>query len=157
MLARRESCHAHRLVLATLVVVVAVAVSAAAAQSPSLLRDIHQAPTRVGSNPQEFAPFLGGVLIVAERRDVGRELFFSPPGLATHMLVADIRPGPLGSLLRRLTIAGQHAFFAATDGVHGFELWRTDGTAAGTALVKDLVPGSSSGLSANPTLFHPAH
>ncbi|HEX6901621.1 MAG TPA: ELWxxDGT repeat protein [Thermoanaerobaculia bacterium] len=32
-------------------------------------------------------------------------------------------------------------YFAANDGVHGSELWRTDGTAVGTFLVADLRPG----------------
>ena len=31
-------------------------------------------------------------------------------------------------------------FFSATDGVSGYELWRSDGTAAGTARVKDVNP-----------------
>ena len=31
--------------------------------------------------------------------------------------------------------------FAATDGTNGRELWRSDGTAKGTVLVKDLAPG----------------
>lgn len=35
------------------------------------------------------------------------------------------------------------------DGVHGIELWRTDGTAAGTRMVIDLNPGSEYGLSPN--------
>ena len=34
-------------------------------------------------------------------------------------------------------------FFAANDGVHGDELWRSDGTEAGTYLVKDINPGSA--------------
>ena len=37
---------------------------------------------------------------------------------------------------------GRHALLPATDGVTGAELWKSDGTAAGTVLVKDINPGA---------------
>jgi ELWxxDGT repeat protein len=41
---------------------------------------------------------------------------------------------------------GGTLFFSATDGSHGTELWQTNGTSAGTALVADILPGSASSL-----------
>ena len=41
-------------------------------------------------------------------------------------------------------------FFSADDGVNGNELWVSDGTAAGTRLVKDIYPGA---LSSKPAMF----
>lgn len=37
------------------------------------------------------------------------------------------------------------ALYQATDEYHGAELWKTDGTGAGTVLVKDIYPGEESG------------
>src|SRR6266545_251709 len=41
--------------------------------------------------------------------------------------------------------AGPGLFFAASDGVSGVELWKTNGTDAGTVCVKNINPGSGSG------------
>ncbi|MEI9809548.1 MAG: ELWxxDGT repeat protein [Bacteroidota bacterium] len=56
----------------------------------------------------------------------------------------DINPGTGGSSPTNFTAQGSYLYFAASDGSTGTELWRTDGSAANTALVKDIVAGSGS-------------
>jgi ELWxxDGT repeat protein len=50
-----------------------------------------------------------------------------------------------------LAAAGGRVFFTADDGVHGLELWQTDGTAQGTRMVDDLAPGEPSSSPAGMT------
>ena len=46
----------------------------------------------------------------------------------------------------QLTRSGSYVYFTADDGVHGTELWRTDGTAAGTIRLVDINVGGDSAI-----------
>ena len=61
-------------------------------------------------------------------------------------LVKDINQGKDGSDAAAFVTLNDLAYFRANDGSHGYELWRTDGTEAGTELVIDLNPGPLNGF-----------
>lgn len=64
----------------------------------------------------------------------------------TPYLVSDIHPGKTeqSSIIREFTEMGGHVYFAATNNASGREIWRTDGTSAGTEMVKDIRQGGNS-------------
>lgn len=72
-------------------------------------------------------------------------------------LTKDINTATVGSYpynnpanaLANFAVLNNISYFAANDGIHGAELWRSDGTAAGTYLVKDIIPGNDSGAAVN--------
>ncbi len=76
----------------------------------------------------------------------GGELWASDGSLAGTGLVRDIAPGsiygnPSGSGPSGLTALGSRVLFAATDGGSGRELWASDGSEAGTVIVRDIRVG----------------
>ncbi|MEJ2034396.1 MAG: hypothetical protein P8Y63_15490, partial [Deltaproteobacteria bacterium] len=78
----------------------------------------------------------------------GNELWKSNGTTAGTMLVKDIYPGSLpadSSSPDYFAHVGGKVFFGANDGVHGYELWITDGTADGTKMVKDINIGPGDG------------
>ena len=84
----------------------------------------------------------------------------TPPGLDAQgldsgaaFLLADIQPGASATHVSSgpsgYVAVGSTLFFTADVPGLGRELWKTDGTAAGTVLVKDIAPGPLGAVSAS--------
>lgn len=67
--------------------------------------------------------------------------------------VKDINPGPGYSSPSNFVRRGDFVYFAALTTTSGRELWRTNGTEAGTTLVKDLTAGTGSGFNSDEASF----
>lgn len=73
----------------------------------------------------------------------GLELFKTDGN--TYSLVKDINPNYYGnSFPENFCSINNTLYFTADDGINGRELWKSDGTNAGTTMVKDITLGSSS-------------
>jgi len=57
------------------------------------------------------------------------------------LLFKDINPGSGSSSPYNLTNINGTLYFTADDGTNGYELWKSDGTSAGTFQLKDINPG----------------
>ncbi len=91
------------------------------------------------ANPQELAAYQGTLYFVSLGPLDGYQLWRTDD--TTAHLIARFSLQGLQETFFNLTPSGGKLFFAADDGIHGTELWATDGTPAGTALVRDLMPG----------------
>jgi ELWxxDGT repeat protein len=117
-----------------------------------LVKDIN--PTSVnesGSFPADLTNVNGTLFFSANDGTNGVELWKSDGTAGGTVMIKDINPGAASGVLQQFfvipmaTLNGK-VFFRATEGTNGFEFWKSDGTAAGTVLVKDIAPGSASSL-----------
>jgi ELWxxDGT repeat protein len=119
-----------------------------------LVRNIN--PT--GSSDPEELVSSNGLLFFSAFGNDGRELWRSDGTVTGTVRIKDIYPGtsidyygeiyPNSSSPRNLKEFNNAVYFSANDGTNGRELWRTDGTAAGTVLVRNIRLGT--GSSSNP-------
>lgn len=106
------------------------------------------------SGPANLVNVDGTLFFTANDGTNGTELWKTDGTAAGTQLVRDIAAGsanafPDSTFPERVVekfVLDDQLFFAANDGVSGVELWKSDGTAAGTILVKDLNPGAASSM-----------
>jgi ELWxxDGT repeat protein len=109
-------------------------------------------PGAAGSNPQGLVPVGNQVFFRVTLPGGGTELWKSDGTDAGTVRVAAVGPfpGAVGTDLfvpgdwQRGAALGDVLVFAATDSSGGVELWRSDGTEAGTFRLKDIEPGPAS-------------
>ncbi len=117
-------------------------------ENTRLIKDIIL--TNVGDTPRDLTAFNDALYFTVDDGVHGRELWRTDgiDGTEAHTkIVKDIKSnGSDSSNPGYLTPAGSYLYFTADDGTHGAELWRTNGTEAGTAIVIDLTPGVASNI-----------
>ena len=128
------------------------------------VKDDVAAPARLvadlGSAPQLLTALGRDVVFFCDDGVHGLEPWRSDGTEAGTFLLRDIQPGLAGSAGQPGTSSwflycppgADRALFGADDGIHGLELWRTDGTRAGTRLFADLFPGPWPSLPSRPVL-----
>ena len=83
----------------------------------------------------------------------GTELWKTDGTSGNAAMVKDIAPGTGSSVELQYSppwaALGSLLIFAADDKVHGFELWKSDGTAEGTVMIKDIAPGADASSPSN--------
>jgi len=90
----------------------------------------------------EIALLPGKVVAAHISTGVGLELHVLDKQSGKLIEVLDVCPGKCsGAASPNMFRLGDELLFKGDDGVHGTELWITDGTVAGTRLLKDINPG----------------
>lgn len=94
------------------------------------------------------------VFLAADEYSHGLELWKTNGTLVTTSLIKDINPGTESSLDYyenfSATVYNDRLYFSADDGLHGKEVWISDGSTPGTTLFRDIQPGPHS---SEPTAF----
>jgi ELWxxDGT repeat protein len=124
-----------------------VFVSDGTAEGTELLVDINPEGSTGSSLNNNLTAVNDKLYFVADDGVHGNELFVSDGTAEGTQLVTDLFPGEdkygnaNSSFASNLVEFNDKLYFTANDGVHGNELFVSDGTAEGTQLVTDLFPG----------------
>ncbi|MFM1926791.1 MAG: hypothetical protein RLZ06_367, partial [Actinomycetota bacterium] len=118
-----------------------------------IVKDINLTSSGASSTPSYLYGWNGKLYFSADDGSIGRELYSTTGTGVTTVLVKDIFPGISDMLdvsnnsTNRPFFAGttSNLIFAANSPIYGQEMWKSDGTTAGTMLLQDLNtnPGSA--------------
>ncbi len=97
-------------------------------------------------NPLDLT-VLGDTLIFTANNGNGYQPFFADG--TNSGIIQNVQPNYAAPPIKIIGTAGGFAYMYADDGVHGRELWKTDGTDANTSLVKDINYGDYSSIGSN--------
>lgn len=119
-------------------------------QTLSLVSDVN--PGFTGSFPRYIMEY-NGVMYFVAGNGTHSKLYSSDGTTSGAQLVG---PTVGNGVVWYLTQYNGQLYFTYDDGIHGLELWTSDGTTAGTHLLKDIWTGTTGGgipYSSNPTFF----
>jgi len=113
-----------------------------------LLDNINKTRVGIEAFTNDLSGLNGELIFNAYNNAIGDEIwkYSTINGLT---MVKDIQPGTGPSFPDNFITFNGNVYFVADDGIHGFELWKTNGTADGTVLVMDLVLGAESSYNNN--------
>lgn len=112
------------------------------AQTPELITDLNPAGDGLNEFATSFLTIGNKTILAADNGQTGQEVYVLEGN--TLSLLKDITPGITSSQPDYFTVLDGKVYFAATDSLHGREIWVTDGTTSGTMIAYDLSPGAGS-------------
>lgn len=109
------------------------------------------APSSVYGPIRYFKEFNGRLYFTAVGYDTGSEVWSTDGTTAGTKMLKDINPTLYNGSVNlnnvgfdpNFTIFNNRLYFIANDGVHGNEIWSTDGTTEGTTMFKDINLGTN--------------
>jgi ELWxxDGT repeat protein len=114
------------------------AAPAAASAGPYLVYDFNPS---AGSGPRDLVQMNGSLYLITDFNQIEKLWIVENLG-ATPLQLAEFASNYANNLMEFPTVVGDTLFFSAEANADVYDLWKSDGTVAGTVLVKDIGPGS---------------